>query len=814
MAAEHQGPSMSPPAFQLQASEGALQRQEDQGGAGTSEYTVLTGELTTLGEAGDNYIHWPQTSASGVTLGLGYDIGSRSRSQIITELTAAGLDPAKAQIVAQGAGLRGSAAGAFVRNNRSAVGPIPQNVQAALLESEMDAQREEARILATSTTPDSGLNAASRERRDGVSAGTYVLSQEQWNNLHPAMLEFITDLKYQGGYYAYDRIAQINRRLIENDGDHLAQFRAVRTLFLGSGGNLSYMDRYGRAIGEGTGNNETFYGQSAADIASTSTRRNRIRVSYLNRVITALEAGEDVVVRTAEGGSVETDASSGGGLTVPDTAPQGGNLTIPGIVAGVLDGQAVGTREDIIRVQNMLIALGLYSGTPDGIITLRGGGESNTLKAIKAFQRSQGLTDDGLVGSDTMPLLEAAVQARQDQGGSSEPETSTDTPTPEAPTPQTPNVQSIVDGLSYTQGIFVGVLNREAVGSAANITWVQKMLNKTGHYTGTADGLITLRSGGESNTVKGIKAFQRAQGLTSDGWAGKGTMKALITATGMYSPSGGNTADPAPTVDPTPAPAPDPTPAPTPDPTPTPAPDTSGPTTEDPAPVNAVNRGVTITGNVGPGQPNARADVLAVQGLLRAVGFNTSVDGGWGKRTGGAIYSFQRGEGLSQDGVISPTGETLRRLNSTPQNAYVNSLEAMREDDDAPVFNHPRFSNPRKLIQSTDGTVVPTQFYGKMERLIRNVNALADNVNVSLRVNSGYRSPNYNGSLEGAAINSNHMYGEAIDISSPSWSANQLRRKVEELIASGVMEDGGLGYYPGMNFIHYDVGGAGRRWTF
>lgn len=490
---------------------------------------------------------------------------------------------------------------------------------------------------------------------------------------------------------------------------------------------------------------------------------------------------------------------------------------MPGVIVGVLNGEAVGTREDIIKVQEMLIALGLYSGEADGLITTRSGGESNTLKGIKEFQRSQGIKDDGLVGSATMPLMEAAVAAKS--GGSSEGETTTEAPTTEEQAVNTPDVQGIVDGLSYTRGVYVGVINKEAVGSQSDIVWVQKMLIQLGHYGGAPDGHITLRSGGESNTVKGIKAFQSAQGLTSDGWVGKNTMKSLITATGMYSPSGGATGGGSPeTVEAEVTPVTDPVveEAPTTD----PVVGGGGPTTEEAAPTTdhedpvtaAVNHGVTIQGKVGVGQPNAREDLMAIQGLLRLIGFNTSVDGGWGKRTGGAIFSFQRGEGLGTDGVISPTGETLRRLNRTAANAYVNSLDDMREDEDAPLFNHPRFDNPTKLIKCTDGTVVPTQFYSKMKRLVKNVNAFADNVNVSLHVNSGYRSPNYNGGLEGAAIASNHQYGEAIDISSPTWSANQLRAKVEELIAAGIMEDGGLGYYPGMNFIHYDMGGAGRRW--
>jgi hypothetical protein len=124
------------------------------------------------------------------------------------------------------------------------------------------------------------------------------MKDDQWNRLHKAMIEFITDLKYQGGYYAYDRIARINRILIANDNNPLAQFKQIATLF-GSpppATGLSYMDDYGKRIGESTGNKEIFYGVSNADISGASTRRNRIRLSFLVTVIKALEAGKAVTI--------------------------------------------------------------------------------------------------------------------------------------------------------------------------------------------------------------------------------------------------------------------------------------------------------------------------------------------------------------------------------------------------------------------------------------------------------------------------------------------------------------------------------------
>jgi hypothetical protein len=267
---------------------------------GGDDVVVERGELTSLGEGSDaqtSHVHWPGTDASGVTLGKGYDIGSRTAEEVIADLTAAGMDVTQATAISAGAGLKGDAASAWVNANRDTVGEISVDIQRSLLASQLTVYTERARTNATSTTPNGGLNAASREERDGVEAGTYVLPTEEWDALHPAMHEFLTDLIYQGGYYGYDRIAQINQRLRENHGDQIAQLRAVRELFVGEDGEDSYMDRYAAAIGEGRagqGQSVTF-GDATVDY-SGHFRRNGIRLAYLDHVISALESGREVRV--------------------------------------------------------------------------------------------------------------------------------------------------------------------------------------------------------------------------------------------------------------------------------------------------------------------------------------------------------------------------------------------------------------------------------------------------------------------------------------------------------------------------------------
>lgn len=143
-----------------------------------------------------------------------------------------------------------------------------------------------------------------------------------------------------------------------------------------------------------------------------------------------------------------------------------GNILMPNVIV------AQAYSYDTKTIQQKLKNWGYYKGSVDGVYGAK------TREAVKAFQRKNGLTADGVVGPATAKAMGIGTS------------TSSSTTT-------------------ITKGDVVSVK-----------TYQQK-LKSWGYYTGAVDGVKGAK------TVAAVKSFQRKNGLTADGVVGNATAKAM-----------------------------------------------------------------------------------------------------------------------------------------------------------------------------------------------------------------------------------------------------------------------------------------------
>lgn len=173
-----------------------------------------------------------------------------------------------------------------------------------------------------------------------------------------------------------------------------------------------------------------------------------------------------------------------------------------------------GSRGSAVReLQTDLIALGFLGGTPDGIFG------NNTEKAVKKFQKANGLKADGLAGTQTRELLSRKAGKASESSSSKSSKSEASAPSSQAKAETAPKSS----GTSSASGnLFSGNYATIRPGfTGSRVSVLQKALISLGYLKGTADG----KFGGQTKSA--VLAFQRASGLTADGLAGKQTLTAL-----------------------------------------------------------------------------------------------------------------------------------------------------------------------------------------------------------------------------------------------------------------------------------------------
>ncbi|MEO3430440.1 hypothetical protein AAFN88_16400 [Pelagibius sp. CAU 1746] len=127
------------------------------------------------------HFHVPNSS-SGLTIGRGYDMKLRSKADIRDDLLAAGVEPAKAALISQAAGLQGDRAEEFIEENDLEDFEITPEQQLGLFEVEYARKVSDTRRLATKADV------------------TRVYGATDWDGLHEGIREILVDLRFRGDY--------------------------------------------------------------------------------------------------------------------------------------------------------------------------------------------------------------------------------------------------------------------------------------------------------------------------------------------------------------------------------------------------------------------------------------------------------------------------------------------------------------------------------------------------------------------------------------------------------------------------------------
>ena len=173
-----------------------------------------------------------------------------------------------------------------------------------------------------------------------------------------------------------------------------------------------------------------------------------------------------------------------------------------------------GSRGDAVRkLQQALIDQGYLKGSADGVFG------NKTENAVRAFQKAKKLKVDGLAGKKTQELLYGS-------SGSKTTSTSGSTSTSSSTTSSSSSASSSSTASSSGDGSLFGgnYTTIRLKDEGARVKTLQSALIRLNYLSGKADGKFG------SKTLDAVALFQKENGLSVDGLAGKKTLKAIETA--------------------------------------------------------------------------------------------------------------------------------------------------------------------------------------------------------------------------------------------------------------------------------------------
>lgn len=155
------------------------------------------------------------------------------------------------------------------------------------------------------------------------------------------------------------------------------------------------------------------------------------------------------------------------------------------------------TGSAVTQLQQRLKDLGYYTGKVDGDFG------AGTETALKAFQKANSLTADGVAGSRTL----AAINSSSAKSNTVNSAYATPRPTP----------------LTYTPSTLSSYRYLQLGGSGSDVKKLQERLRDLGYYHGSCNGNFG------SDTEAAVYAFQKRNGLWADGVAGEDTQRMLYS---------------------------------------------------------------------------------------------------------------------------------------------------------------------------------------------------------------------------------------------------------------------------------------------
>lgn len=117
----------------------------------------------------------------------------------------------------------------------------------------------------------------------------------------------------------------------------------------------------------------------------------------------------------------------------------------------------------------------------------------------------------------------------------------------------------------------------------------------------------------------------------------------------------------------------------------------------------------------------------------------------------------------------------------------------------------------KEEFDCSSGAEMPKEVLNNVQKLANQLQALRNVVGKPIKINSGYRSPEWN-TKSGGVKTSQHLLGKAADIVIEGMSTDDVAHLIEQMIESGDMLQGGLGRYN--TFTHYDIRKTKARWNF